>query len=128
MTPEGLVKAHIKELLDYVGAYYFMPVQKGYGAKTVDFLVCFKGLFIAIEAKRPGKDATVLQKFIMENVRNAGGFAFKADNVFDVVQHLQTISLFALGGKAVGEFKLPTTLTEKWQRSIDRAAAKIRND
>ena len=81
MTPEGRVKQKIKEYLTAIGAYYFMPVQMGIGAKTVDFLVCHHGRFIGIEAKAPGKKATPLQKYCMLNIREAGGIAFVADDI-----------------------------------------------
>ena len=37
---ERHVKEALKKYLKEIGAYYFMPVQTGYGAATVDFLVC----------------------------------------------------------------------------------------
>lgn len=88
MTPEGKVKKEIKQYLDSIGAYYFMPVQMGYGAKTVDFLVCVNGAFVAIEAKRPGKDATAFQKQTIAQVENAGGIAFVATSASQVEQRI----------------------------------------
>jgi hypothetical protein len=75
MTPEGKVKAEIKAYLDSIGAYYFMPVQMGYGAKTLDFLVCYKGRFIGIEAKREDAEATKYQIQTMRHIAEAGGDA-----------------------------------------------------
>lgn len=75
-TPEGKVKKEIKEYLDSIGAYYFMPVQMGMGAATVDILCCVKGRFVAIETKAPGKVPTVRQTLILANITNAGGLAF----------------------------------------------------
>lgn len=78
MTPEGAIKKKIKTLLDSYGKhlYMFMPVPGGYGARTVDYLVCVKGVFLAIEAKRPGGKATELQEATLERIRDAGGIAF----------------------------------------------------
>ena len=81
ITPEGKVKADIKAYLNTIGAYYFMPVQTGYGKRTLDFLVCWKGKFYGIEAKRPGMDATKFQRLIIAEIERAGGEAFVADNV-----------------------------------------------
>lgn len=85
-TPEGAVKAEIKEYLESLGdsIYYHMPVQQGYGTRTVDFLLCYKGMFIAIEAKRRGGYAKKFQLAILEAVRDAHGHAICADSVDQV--------------------------------------------
>lgn len=51
MTPEGEHKLAVKKWLTAIGAYWFMPVQTGYGKKTLDFLCCYRGFFFAIETK-----------------------------------------------------------------------------
>lgn len=56
MESEADVKKGVRKLLDSYGAsvWYFMPVPTGYGVRGVpDFIVCFRGRFLAIEAKRP---------------------------------------------------------------------------
>jgi penicillin-binding protein-related factor A (putative recombinase) len=47
-----------------------------------DIICCYKGLFVAIETKAPGKRANLTdnQKRIMENIRDADGFAFVVDD------------------------------------------------
>jgi hypothetical protein len=72
-TPEGYEKDDIKKYLDSIGAYYFMPVQTGYGQTTVDILACIDGVFWGIEVKRPGKVATPRQEQKMREIREAGG-------------------------------------------------------
>ena len=81
MTPEGKVKDEIKKYLRSINAYYFMPVQTGYGSTTLDFLVCHQGRFYGIEAKKPGGKARPLQVAVMNLIEAAGGTAFVADNV-----------------------------------------------
>ena len=73
VTPEGRVKAKVKALLKEHGAYFFMPVQTGYGAQTLDFLVCAYGFFIGIETKAPGKHPTANQLRVMNDIQEAGG-------------------------------------------------------
>lgn len=51
MTPEGERKLAVKKWLTAIGAYWFMPVQTGYGKKTLDFLCCYRGFFFAVETK-----------------------------------------------------------------------------
>jgi uncharacterized protein YgbK (DUF1537 family) len=94
MTPEGKVKKKIKALLDSYGerVYVFMPVPSGYGKTTVDYLICFDGLFIAIEAKAGGKPATSRQEDVLKQVHDAGGSSF----VVDDDDSLQTLANFLL--------------------------------
>jgi len=80
-TPEAKVKDDVKKYLDSIETYYFMPVQTGYGATTLDFLVCYKGVFIGIETKAPGRKATARQRRVIENIKKAGGHAFVVDDV-----------------------------------------------
>jgi hypothetical protein len=55
-TPEGKVKLAIKKILDKHEAWFFMPVQNGMGKVGIpDFVCCYKGHFLGIEAKAPGK-------------------------------------------------------------------------
>jgi hypothetical protein len=85
-TPESSVKSDIKDFLDAKGEdiYYHMSVQSGYGRRTVDFLICYKGMFIAIEAKRLGGYGAKFQVDLCEEIRDAHGHALIADNVEQV--------------------------------------------
>jgi hypothetical protein len=82
MTPEGKIKAKINKLLDHYGnrVYRYMPVPGGYGRPTIDYLVCFDGLFIGIEAKKPGEGPTERQSGTLEDIRGAGGSTFVVSN------------------------------------------------
>lgn len=80
-TPEGEVKNAIKRFFDAHKAYYHMSVQTGYGRRTVDFLVCWQGRFVAVEAKRQGAHAKKYQENIMQQVRDSGGAAICVDEV-----------------------------------------------
>ena len=46
-TPEGRIKEYVKKHLRKIGAYFFMPVQVGYGETSLDFLCCVDGKFVA---------------------------------------------------------------------------------
>ena len=78
-TPEGKVKEQVKRLLRDHKAYYFMPVQNGMGAPSLDFLVCHNGQFLGIETKAPGKKATPRQEVTMQQMRNAGAMCLVVD-------------------------------------------------
>lgn len=77
MTPEAKIKAKTKELLNRYGAYYFMPVQTGMGARTLDFLGTHSGRGFAIETKAPGKRMTEQQRAIADRIEKAGGKVFE---------------------------------------------------
>src|ERR1700739_4529177 len=86
MTPEGKVKAEIKASFDSLGSdvYYHMPVQGGYGRRTLDILACYKGKFIAIEVKRIGGRAKNFQLAIIDAIQYARGQALCVDSVEQV--------------------------------------------
>lgn len=78
MTPEGLVKKRVSALLKSLGpeCYYFMPVQSGYGATTLDYLGTYKGKSFAIETKAPGGKLTALQEVTIKRMEAAGIVVF----------------------------------------------------
>lgn len=75
-TPEAKVKKKIKDMLKAYGAYYAMPVAGMFGSAGVpDFLVCYVGVFIGIEAKAGRGKTTALQDKNLRDIREAGGQA-----------------------------------------------------
>lgn len=83
-TPEGAVKRDIKRWLAARGLWYFMPVSNGMGQMGIpDFICCWDGHFLAIEAKAPGKRSTttVLQKRQLDSIAKANGLAVVVDDV-----------------------------------------------
>ena len=77
------VKKALRTYLDKIGAYQYWPVPMGYGAKTVDVLVCYKGKFYAIETKRPGvKAPTMAQNIVFSKIQNAGGAVILENSIF----------------------------------------------
>lgn len=83
-TPESKVKAKIKAILKANGVYYAMPIGTGYGnAGVPDFLCCFNGRFLAIEAKANGGKTTALQDKNLRDIETAGGITcvLSEDNV-----------------------------------------------
>lgn len=80
-TPEGKVKAKVKELLKQFGAYYHMPVMNGMGAPSLDFVCCLKGKYFAIETKAGNKKPTPRQEATMHEIQRAGGKCFLINEV-----------------------------------------------
>jgi hypothetical protein len=82
-TPEGKVKNDIKKVLNARGVWYFMPSANGFGKVGVpDFICCWEGRFLAIEAKAPGKlsNTTANQNMRIQEINDCMGIAFVADN------------------------------------------------
>ena len=76
ITPEGTVKKTIKKMLESACAYYVVPVSNGMGRHGVpDFLVCYQGRFIGIEAKAGKGTTTALQDRELAAIVQAGGVA-----------------------------------------------------
>lgn len=85
MTPEGKTKDRIKKVLKECGAWFYMPVQTGYGTTHLDF-ICARGdtreLFF-IEAKAHGEHPTERQWAIINRERAAGFTVFVIDDESD---------------------------------------------
>lgn len=81
MTPEGRVKAAIKELLSkfHPHVYYHMPVQNGMGSPCLDFNGAAAGIRFDIEAKAPGEKPTARQKLTIADLEAAGSKVFVID-------------------------------------------------
>ena len=78
-TPEGKVKAKVKKILMEYRAYQHWPVQAGYGNPTLDCIACYRGLYLAIETKAPGKKPTERQKMTIRHMQEAGATVFVID-------------------------------------------------
>lgn len=91
-TPEGRVKRTVSNYLKSISdLYYFMPVQGGMGASTLDYLGCYRGRFFAIETKAPGKKPTDRQNMIIERIRETGGAVFVIDgDITELKQWIDT--------------------------------------
>jgi len=94
LTPEGRVKQDVKKLLVARDIWFYMPVQTGYGVGGIpDFICCWKGLFIAIECKAPGKENTTtpMQRRTIGEIRAHGGRAVVVSNVVELEASLNLL-------------------------------------
>lgn len=94
-TPEVKVKKLIRKILDEYGVYYFFPATHGFGRSGVaDIICCYRGRFIAIEAKAGKGKTTALQERELQRVKDAGGFSLVVNetNLGDVVLILEEIT------------------------------------
>jgi Holliday junction resolvase len=91
-TPEAKVKKRVREVLDKLGIYHFMPPANGFGRAGIpDIIGCMDGHFIAIECKAGKGKTTALQDRELGAILNHGGTVFIAreDNLADLQQLLK---------------------------------------
>ena len=90
-TPESKVKKRVREMLDTLGIYHFMPPANGFGRAGIpDIIACMDGHFIAIECKAGKGTTTALQERELDRIHNAGGTTYIAreDNIDELQQIL----------------------------------------
>ena len=82
-TPENKVKKKIRAWLNGFGdaVCYITPVPGPFGTTVgdPDFVISFCGLFVAIEAKAEGKEATKLQAARLRELAKSGAMTFVVD-------------------------------------------------
>lgn len=94
MTPEGQVKKKIKEVFKRFGVHYTMPIGGPYAKKgKPDFVCCYYGKYMAIEAKALGKTQTIHQEKEQEDTHKAGGIylVVRSENLYVLETLLQRI-------------------------------------
>lgn len=102
MTPEGAVKNAVKRYLKARGVWFFCPVSNGMGVHGIpDFICCWRGRFLGIECKAPGKrrNTSAMQDHQIMAIHKAGGAAVvvddadQLDEVFDDEKQQGEVSL-----------------------------------
>jgi len=91
---EADVKRRIKEVLTQMGVWWVMYVPMGMGKAGVpDFLCCYNGRFIAIEAKFGNALPTALQTYQMAEIRKAKGdvLVITEKNVNELRQRIEHV-------------------------------------
>lgn len=122
MTPEGRVKNMVKKALTKLGddCWRFMPVQSGYGSVALDFLIAYRGRFIAIETKAPGKTLTPLQESTKAAIEAAGGLVFVVwdDTSLDLAMKIILAVEFSKGGQTEIRSCLDASFTDEQRRGL----------
>jgi hypothetical protein len=86
------------------GVLYYRPVPGVFGARFLDYVVCAYGFYIAIEAKREGKDATDKQYLKLKDIEAAGGATFVIDSQEDVAALAKFLN-FCKNYRVKGEYR-----------------------
>lgn len=122
VTPEGKIKKLVNKVLDEFAEtipvtisgydtgdelsimdafatktlYRYWPVPAGYGASSLDCIVVYYGLAIAIETKAPGKRPTPRQKLTIAEIKSAGGIVLVIDSEEGCEQLRSALNLIRL--------------------------------
>lgn len=91
MTPEGKIKAAIKKYLaaQYPNSVIYFPIASKFSTSGAsDIICCINGKFVAIEVKTETGKVTELQRLFIKRVIDAGGKAFVARSVDDVISEM----------------------------------------
>ena len=94
MTPESKLKKDLKHLLTDYGAYWCM-IPGGTYAKPgdPDIIACYKGMFIAIEAKTYEGSQSDWQKLREKQIRDAGGVYLLIKSVDQLTSFLNALDV-----------------------------------
>ena len=89
---EALVKRKVSALLKEHAPYVrkFMPVQSGYGAADLDYIVCAYGHYVSIETKTTGKKMTPRQENTAKEIEFAGGTVFRNVDSNESIEEIST--------------------------------------
>ena len=75
-TFEKTIQTSVRKYLEAQGAKVVNQHGSGMSEAGIpDLLVCFRGLFLAIEIKQPGAYPTTIQRVQLERFRKAGALA-----------------------------------------------------
>ena len=94
-TPEGMLKASIRQLLNTVGIFHYNAWGGPMSPKGVpDLICCQNGRMIGIEVKTLHGRVSPEQEEFIRRINEAGGLAFVARSLDDVIGTLQLSDRF----------------------------------
>lgn len=75
-NPESKFKERVMKDLTKLSHCWVLKTQERARRGVPDLIICFCGLFIAIELKKDSSPATALQKYTIDEIRKAHGVSF----------------------------------------------------
>lgn len=91
-TPESLIKSDIKDYLRQKGVFWSMVTGGPYSkVGDPDMVACYRGRYLAIEAKTYSGAMSAAQKIRMHQIFRAGGVFICARTVDDVRQEIEKL-------------------------------------
>lgn len=89
-TPENIVKAQVKDVLDLMGWFHF-PIMQGMGSYPglPDRIAQKNGITLYIECKAPGGRMSEAQDKFRRDIRVQGGHYAVVDDIDDFMRYLK---------------------------------------
>ena len=88
------IVAAVKAYLTSLGKNVFFWKEHGglYGTSGIpDIIICYKGRFIGMECKLPGRHLTELQKRALKKISAAGGYAYRVESANDAKKIIEKV-------------------------------------
>jgi len=91
VVKEATIVKNICDYLKKLDKCFFWKEHGGmYGTAGIpDIIICYKGKFVALEAKRPGGKLTKLQEKTIKDIRAAEGAAYIVTSVEEVKEIME---------------------------------------
>jgi hypothetical protein len=90
VNPETRFKMKVQSRLSSIKELWHVKIQQVALRGVPDMLICYKGKFFAWELKVGRNDVTQLQKYVLDNIKTAGGIArvVTPDNLDECIEEL----------------------------------------
>lgn len=98
-----LRKKILKRLREEGGFWYHPAGNPMTMAGIPDLIGCMNGMFVGLEVKRPGNQATQLQAYTLERIKAAGGVAGVVHSVEEALELLRSVTQPPAGDKPKAE-------------------------
>lgn len=84
----------IKTYLDSVKDLFYWKEHGGqFGTSGIpDIIICYKGRFLGLECKQPGRKPTILQAITLNKIMRAGGIGVVITDVNQVKEMIESLS------------------------------------
>lgn len=84
----------IKTYLDSVKDLFYWKEHGGqFGTAGIpDIIICYKGRFLGLECKQPGRKPTILQAITLNKIMRAGGIGVVITDVNQVKEMIESLS------------------------------------
>jgi hypothetical protein len=92
-TLEAPLRKKILKRLREEGGFWYHPAGNPMTMAGIpDLIGCYKGRFVGLEVKRPGKPLTQLQAHTLKRIKAAGGVAAVVHSVEEALEALQSVT------------------------------------
>lgn len=90
---EGTLNQKIREALEkkYGEDICVLKISDRFTKGIPDFLICFRGKYVAIEGNNPGLDPEPIQEYYLNKIIRAGGIAINCTSVKEALDVFKSL-------------------------------------